>query len=89
MLRDPPFFLSTTRYVAVTVAHVEAAKETIILERRSHADSLAARLHEDRVRRGIEPLLAIEPEVSEKILVHLSLPLRPDRLHDGMTSRTT
>ena len=75
--------------MAVTAAHVEAAKETIISERRSHVDSLAARLHEDRVRRVIEPMLAIEPEVVDKILVHPNLPLRPERLHDGMTSRTT
>ena len=46
------------RAVAVTAEHVEAAKETIILARRSHVDSLAARLHEDRVRRVIEPMLA-------------------------------
>ena len=26
-----------------------------------------------------------EPKVSEKILVHVTLPLRPERLHDGMT----
>ena len=44
--------------MAVTAEHVEAAKETIILARRSHVDSLAARLHEDRVRRVIEPMLA-------------------------------
>jgi len=47
----------TDRAVAVTAAHVEAAKETIILERRTHIDSLLARLHEDRVRRVLEPML--------------------------------
>ena len=26
-----------------------------------------------------------EPDVSEKILVHVTLPLRPEQLHDGMT----
>jgi hypothetical protein len=46
------------RAVAVTAAHVEAAKETIILERRSHIDSLIARLGEPRVRRILEPMLA-------------------------------
>jgi hypothetical protein len=45
------------RSVAVTPAHVEAAKETIIVERRSHIDSLVARLREPRVRRIIEPML--------------------------------
>jgi hypothetical protein len=46
------------RGVPVTTAHVEAAKETIILERRSHIDSLVARLREPRVRRVLEPMLA-------------------------------
>lgn len=46
------------RSVAITAAHVEAAKETIILERRSHIDSLIARLREERVRRILDPMLA-------------------------------
>jgi type II secretory pathway predicted ATPase ExeA len=45
------------RSVAVTEAHVEAAKETIILERRTHIDSFLARLEEERVRRVLEPIL--------------------------------
>jgi hypothetical protein len=45
------------RGTAVLSEHVEAAKETIILERRSHIDSLVARLREPRVRRIIEPML--------------------------------
>ncbi|HSN99424.1 MAG TPA: hypothetical protein VLS89_14105, partial [Candidatus Nanopelagicales bacterium] len=45
------------RAVAITAEHVDAAKETIVLERRSHIDSLVARLHEPRVRRVIEPML--------------------------------
>lgn len=45
------------RSVEVTAAHVEAAKETIILERRTHIDSLMARLREERVRRIIAPML--------------------------------
>jgi hypothetical protein len=36
---------------------VEAAKETIIQERRTHIDSLLARLREERVRRVIEPMM--------------------------------
>jgi hypothetical protein len=43
--------------MAITVAHVEAAKEAIIGERRSHIDSLVARLREPRVRRILEPML--------------------------------
>ncbi len=45
------------RSVAVTAEHIEMAKETIILERRTHIDSLIARLREPRVRRIIEPML--------------------------------
>ncbi|MEX1363536.1 MAG: ATP-binding protein, partial [Nannocystaceae bacterium] len=36
------------RSVEITAAHVDAAKETIILERRTHIDSLVARLREPR-----------------------------------------
>jgi hypothetical protein len=43
--------------IPITVPHVESAKETIILERRSHIDSLVARLREPRVRRILEPML--------------------------------
>ncbi len=46
------------RTVAITAAHIEAAKETIILERRTHIDSLLARLREDRVRRVLDPMLS-------------------------------
>ncbi|WP_437674577.1 AAA family ATPase [Sorangium sp. So ce131] len=46
------------RAVPITPAHVDAAKETLILERRSHIDSLVARLREPRVRRVLDPMLA-------------------------------
>ncbi|WP_428268026.1 AAA family ATPase [Haliangium sp.] len=42
----------------ITAEHVEAAKERLILARATHLDSLVARLHEDRVRRILEPVLA-------------------------------
>jgi hypothetical protein len=42
----------------VTPAHVEEAKERLILARATHLDALAARLTEPRVRRVIEPVLA-------------------------------
>jgi hypothetical protein len=45
------------RSVAVTSDHVMAAKETIISERRTHIDSLVARLRELRVRKILEPTL--------------------------------
>jgi hypothetical protein len=42
----------------ITAEHVETAKERLILARATHLDSLVARLHEPRVRRILEPLLA-------------------------------
>jgi hypothetical protein len=47
----------TDRTIAITSAHVEAAKEELIMRRDTHLDSLAERLHEARVRRIIEPVL--------------------------------
>lgn len=49
------------RAVPITPAHVERAKETIILERRTHIDSLMARLREPRVSRVLDPMLSGEP----------------------------
>jgi hypothetical protein len=46
------------RSAAITALHVELARETIIFERRSHVDSLVARLREPRVRRILSPMLA-------------------------------
>jgi hypothetical protein len=45
------------RGVAVTPAHVDAAKETIILERRTHIDSLVHKLRDPRVSRILAPML--------------------------------
>lgn len=42
----------------VTFAHLDEAKERLILARATHLDSLLARLTEPRVRRIIEPLIA-------------------------------
>ncbi len=47
----------TDRSVSVTADHVDAAKETIIIQRRTHIDSLIARLREPRVQKIIEPML--------------------------------
>ncbi|MBM4345278.1 MAG: ATP-binding protein [Deltaproteobacteria bacterium] len=44
----------------IDVAHIDAAKEQLILARVTHIDSLMARLREDRVRRVLEPILAGE-----------------------------
>lgn len=45
----------------VTAEHVDAAKEGLILAGDTHLDSLSARLHEPRLQRFIEPLLAGTP----------------------------
>ncbi|HRI69505.1 MAG TPA: ATP-binding protein [Polyangium sp.] len=46
------------RRVTIVPEHVEAAKETIILERRTHIDSLISRLREPRVQRILDTMLA-------------------------------
>lgn len=45
------------RSIAITVEHVDAAKETIIVERRTHIDSLVSKLREERVRKILDPML--------------------------------
>lgn len=43
---------------SITAAHVDAAREAMILDRRTHLDSLLARLQEPRVRRVLDPVVA-------------------------------
>ncbi len=43
---------------AITVGHVDTAKERLILARATHLDSLVDKLHQDRVRAIIEPFMA-------------------------------
>lgn len=43
---------------AITIDHVEQAKERLILARATHLDSLVARLMEPRVKRVVEPIVA-------------------------------
>ncbi|MBK8255484.1 MAG: hypothetical protein IPK82_22835 [Polyangiaceae bacterium] len=56
------------RNLPITQKHIEAAKETLILERRSHIDSLVARLHEPRIVRILAPMLQGERAISEGFL---------------------
>ena len=42
----------------ITAAHLDAAKQWLILERQTHLDSLLARLREPRVQRILEPVIA-------------------------------
>jgi hypothetical protein len=60
------------RSVAVTAAHVDAAKETIIVERRTHIDSLIERLRDARVRRVLDPMLAGERVASDTLHADLA-----------------
>ena len=55
------------RAISITSAHVDAAKETIILERRTHIDSLMARLREPRVRRIVDAMLSGERAVGDAL----------------------
>jgi len=53
------------RSVAITAQHVETGRARIVRERRTHIDSLAARLTEPRVRRIVAPMIA--GDVSEPL----------------------
>jgi hypothetical protein len=73
----------------VTAAHIDTAKERLILARATHLDSLVARLHEPRVRRVLEPLLAgdllapdptFDEDVSYVVDLGLIAPDRPVRV---------
>ncbi len=64
--------------VALTVEHVEQAKEILILRQDTHLDSLAQRLREPRVRNIIEPMLAGQelgnvPQEDIQFLIDLGL----------------
>src|SRR5436305_8222488 len=59
------------RAIPIDADGIEAAKETLILRRDTHLDSLIERLREPRVRRVIEPIVAGEN-------------LRPDLLDDDV-----
>ncbi|MBI4605741.1 MAG: ATP-binding protein [Planctomycetes bacterium] len=49
--------VSTDRSRAIAPSDIQEAKEILILRRDTHLDSLAERLHEERVRRIVEPIL--------------------------------
>jgi hypothetical protein len=57
----------TDRGVPVEASHVEMAKETLIERRDTHLDSLVDRLREERVRRVIEPILAGDLVLGDRI----------------------
>jgi hypothetical protein len=49
--------LVTDRSISVEAAHIDAAKERLVLARTTHLDSLAERLKEERVARVVQPAL--------------------------------
>ena len=55
------------RATTITDAHMNQAKEALIARRDTHLDSLIDRLREDRVRRVIEPMLAGQLVLGERI----------------------
>ncbi len=64
--------------IALTIEHVEQAKEILIQRKDTHLDSLAYRLREPRVRCIIEPMLAGQelgdiPDDDRQFLVDLGL----------------
>jgi hypothetical protein len=69
----------------ITAAHVEDAREALILRRDTHLDSLAEKLHEARVRRVIEPILTgATPQMdvmNDDLLYVRDLGLITDRPH--------
>lgn len=42
----------------ITAAHMDQEKEQLILKRPAHLDSLVEHLHQERVRKLIEPMIA-------------------------------
>ncbi len=46
------------RSVVLNVSHIDSARETLITRRDTHLDSLVARLHEERIRKVLAPVLA-------------------------------
>ena len=59
--------MSVPREEPITAAHVDRAKERLILARQTHLDSLVHKLREPRVRSVIEPMLAGSVKVTDDI----------------------
>ncbi len=60
------------RTAPVTAAHIESAKETLILDRRTHIDSLVEKLNDPRVRRLLDPMFAGERVTADTLNADLS-----------------
>jgi ATPase family associated with various cellular activities (AAA) len=74
-------YLAEDPTIPITVELINQAKEILIQRQDTHLDSLAERLHEDRVRAIIEPILAGEdlpntPDDDSRYLLDLGLVIR-------------
>ncbi len=69
----------------MTAEHVDVARETIIQERRTHIDALIDRLHDARVRRILDPMLAGERVTGDALHGDFAytMGLGIVRIHDG------
>ena len=69
----------------VTLAHVQEARQQMVLARETHLDALAYRLKEPGVRSIIEPILTggLDPEMAERDAFKLCLDLGLVALDDG------
>jgi hypothetical protein len=71
------------RAVAVTVRHVESARESVVTERRTHLDALVRRLREPVVQKVLDPMIAgTAADVLEEDLAQV-VDLGIVRIHDG------
>jgi hypothetical protein len=76
--------MGVTPPAPISAAHMEQAKERLILARATHLDSLVSKLYEPRVRMIIEPLLAgtmgsLDPTYSDNMSYVRDLGLVEDR----------
>jgi len=69
----------------ITLAHIEEARQQMILARETHLDALAVRLEDPKIRSVIEPILTGEPdpELAKSEAFRLCLDLGLVTLNDG------
>ncbi|GHV04420.1 hypothetical protein FACS189485_09780 [Spirochaetia bacterium] len=72
-------------YSTVTLEHIKAAREQMILARETHLDSLAVRMREPAIRSVMETMLTgnFDPEIAESEAFRLCMDLGLVRLEKG------
>jgi hypothetical protein len=87
-MRSTMRVLKDTCTDTVTIAHVQEAREQIIMARETHLDALAYRLKDERVRKMMETLFtgALDPDLAESDAFHLCMDLGLVRLEKGVPS---